>query len=186
MKKKLSKREVSVEIDKLTNSIENAISGDVFDTEFHRLTNIHKKYISKSEWLFDWKKEISNKEREVYKLIIKDNPDIIQGLISLNVEDNYVFIHLVENAKFNRGKKYNDGKEKIYVGVSGNMFAFACKKSYDLGFGGFVAFISKTSLIEHYTETLGAERALGQRMYIGAEKASFLIKQYFKIIPLWD
>jgi hypothetical protein len=180
MKKRVSIREISVEIDKLTNSIENAISGDVFDTEFHRLTKADKKSIKKSEWLFDWKAEIDNKEHEVYKLTIKGNSDVIQGLISLNVEDNYVFIHLVENAKFNRGKKYNDGKEKIYVGVSGNMFAFACKKSSDLGFAGFVAFIAKTALIDHYIQTLGAESAIGQRMYIGGEKSDILIKKYFK------
>jgi hypothetical protein len=47
MSKKAIKKEVSVEIDKLTNSIGNAISGDVFDTKFHRLTKIHKKQIKK-------------------------------------------------------------------------------------------------------------------------------------------
>ena len=181
MSEKKIKKEVSVEIDKLTNSIENAISGDVFDTEFHRLTKVHKKQIRKGDWLFDWHDEISNKEREVYKLTIKDNPEIIQGLISFNAEDNYMFIHLIENAKFNRAKKYNDGKDKIYLGVSGNMFAFACKKSKELGFGGFVAFVAKTSLMDHYHQTMGAERAIGQRMFIGDEKADFLIKKYFKI-----
>ncbi len=45
-----SKREVSVEIDKLTNSIENAISGDVFDTELHRLTKKDLKQIKKGDW----------------------------------------------------------------------------------------------------------------------------------------
>jgi hypothetical protein len=180
MSRKGMKKEVSVEIDKLTNSIENAISGDIFDTEFHRLTKAYKKEIKKKDWLFDWHEEILNNEREVYKLTIKGNPEIIQGLISINAEDNYVFIHLVENAKFNRGKKYNDGKDKIYLGVSGNMFAFACKKSRDLGFDGFVGFISKTALMDHYHETLGAERALGQRMFIGDEHADFLIRKYFK------
>jgi hypothetical protein len=181
MAKTVIKREVSVEIDKLTNSIENAISGDVFDTEFHRLTKSHKKQIKKRQWLFDWHAEISIKEREVYKLTIKDNPEIIQGLISFNVEDNYVFVHLIENAKFNRGKKYNDGREKIYLGVSGNMFAFACKKSKDLGFGGFVGFIAKTALMDHYHQTLGAERTIGQRMFINEDNANYLINTYFKI-----
>jgi hypothetical protein len=113
-------------------------------------------------------------------LTIKDNPEIIQGLISFNVEDNYVFIHLIENARFNRGKKYNDGKDKIYLGVSGNMFAFACKKSKDSGFGGFVGFIAKTALMDHYNKTLGAERTIGQRMFINDEKADYLINKYFK------
>ncbi len=181
MSKMKDKKEVSVEIDKLTNSIENAISGDVFDTEFQKLTKAHKKQIKKKDWLFDWHEEIDIKSREVYKLTIKGNPEVIQGLISLNAEDNYVFIHLIENAKFNRGKKYNDGNDKIYLGVSGNMFAFACKKSRELGFGGFVGFIAKTALMKHYTDTMGAEKALGQKMFIADEHADFLIKKYFKI-----
>ncbi len=32
------KQEVDVEIDRLTNSIVNALSGDVFDTEFHKVS----------------------------------------------------------------------------------------------------------------------------------------------------
>ena len=60
------------------------------------------------------------------------------------------------------------------------MFAFACKKSKDLGFGGFVGFIAKTALMDHYHRTLGAEKAIGQRMFINDEKADFLIGKYFK------
>jgi hypothetical protein len=57
-----------------------------------------------------------------------ENKNIIQGLISLSVNEEFVFVNLVENAKFNRGKK------KIYVGVGGNLFAFACLKSKEFGF----------------------------------------------------
>ena len=60
------------------------------------------------------------------------------------------------------------------------MFAFACLRSMDMGFGGFVGFVAKTSLIKHYQETLGAELALGQRMFIPDEAAEKLIHQYFK------
>lgn len=81
---------------------------------------------------------------------------------------------MIENAEFNRGKA------KLYEGVGGNMFAFACKVSKDSGFGGFVSFISKTSLIEYYTKTLGAQRAIGQRMVILDTEAEILIRKYFK------
>ena len=103
-----------------------------------------------------------------------ENKNIIQGLVSLKTKENYVFVNLVENAKFNRGK------DKIYLGVGGNLFAFACKTSKELGFEGYVAFDSKTALVLHYHTSLGAERALGQRMYISDENASILINQYFK------
>ena len=107
-------------------------------------------------------------------MTIKDNIHVIQGLISFEIDDKYIFINAVENAKFNRGK------EKIYIGVGGNMFAFACKKSKDIGFEGYVAFKAKTALLKYYQEALGAEITLGQRMYIGEEAANKLIKQYFK------
>jgi hypothetical protein len=45
------------EIDKLTNSIENVITGDSFQTEISVVGNDDMKLISKkSGWLFDWKK----------------------------------------------------------------------------------------------------------------------------------
>jgi len=166
--------EVSEEIDKLTNSIELVVTGDIFDTEFYRLNKDNKKQIKKKDWLFDWQSEIAYPEREVYKLTVKDNADIIQGLISLSTEPDHVFIHIVENAKFNRGK------DKVYLGVLGNMFAFACKQSVERGFNGFVAFKAKTNLIEHYSKTLGASIYRGQRMFIDDVRANKLINQYFK------
>lgn len=68
----------------------------------------------------------------------------------------------------------------MYKGVGGNMFAFACMRSMDMGFGGFVGFVAKTALIKHYQETLGAELAIGQRMFITDVSAEKLIYQYFK------
>jgi hypothetical protein len=64
---------VNIEIDKLSNSIENSISGDVFDTEIFRLFAIDSKLIKKADWQFDWKKQIKLTDREIYKLVIKDN-----------------------------------------------------------------------------------------------------------------
>jgi hypothetical protein len=166
-----NKQEVEIEIDRLTNSIVNAQSGDVFDTEFHKAS---KREIKKKDWLFDWHLELTKRECEVYKMTIKDNENIIQGLISVEIKDKYVFVSLVENAKFNRGTG------RTYVGVGGNLFAFACKYSMTLGFSGFVAFISKTALMPYYQKKLGAEVALGQRMFISDSEAVKLVNQYFK------
>src|SRR5665213_3142290 len=103
-----------------------------------------------------------------------ENKHIIQGLVSLQRREDFVFINLVESANFNRGK------DKIYEGVGGNLFAYACKISKDFGFGGFVSFISKSSLMEHYNLTLRATKAIGQRMVIVDKDAEFLINKYFK------
>jgi len=71
--------------------------------------------------LFNWKQELKYPEREVYKLTIVNNPDVIQGLISLEVKSDHVFMHLLESAPFNKGKN------KMYAGVPGNLVTFACK-----------------------------------------------------------
>jgi len=49
-----------------------------------------------------------------------------------------------------------------------------------LGFEGYVGFTAKTSLIDYYAKTLGAEVAMGQRMAILEDDAQVLIKHYFK------
>ena len=165
------KKRVDIEIDKLTNSIENVVTTESFETEFSRVTN---KEIKKKDWLFDWHQELKEKNCQVFKMTTIENRNIIQGLVSLIIEDKYITVNIVENAKFNRGK------DKMYRGVGGNMFAFACLRSMDMGFGGFVGFVAKTALIKHYQETLGAELAIGQRMFITDESANKLIYQYFK------
>jgi hypothetical protein len=44
---------------------------------------------------------------------------------------------------------------------------------------GFVSFTSKTRLIEHYENTLGATYVGGQKMVIFPQEALKLIKKYF-------
>ena len=161
-------------IDKLTNSIENVITGDSFQTEITRIKSNDLKGINlKNGWVFRWKQEFEHPEREVYKLTIINNRTIIQGLISLQVMPDHVFMHLVESAPFNKGKS------KIYLGVPGNLVAFACQLSFQRGYEGNVAFISKTQLIEHYSKSLGAIHLGNQRMIIIPDVALKLIEKYF-------
>ncbi|WP_294279266.1 hypothetical protein [uncultured Chryseobacterium sp.] len=100
-------------------------------------------------------------QREVYKLSIINNQNIIQGLISLEVKSDHVYIHLIENAPFNKGK------EKVYAGVPGNLVAFACKLSFQRGHDGNVSFVAKSQLIKHYEESLEATYIGGRIMIIG-------------------
>lgn len=175
--KKKEKIGLDVEIDELTNSIKNVISGDSFSTDISRITKADLKIITKKDgWLFDWKLELKHPERDVYKLTIVNNQTIIQGLISLEVKPDHVFMHLVESAPFNKGKT------KLYSGVPGNLVAFACKLSFQRGHEGNIAFISKTQLIDHYTESLGAVHVGGRLMVIGSTAALKLINRYFSNI----
>lgn len=163
-------------VDKLTNSIQNTISGDSFSTDLLRFTlKDSKKTLKKNGWNFDWKSELNNELNEVYKLTIINNPDIIQGLISIRKESDHIFINLLENAPF------NVGKSKLYVGVAGNLVAYICKLSFQFGFEGFVAFTAKTQLIKHYENTLGAYHFGGHKMIIPTHSAKLLVEKYFKI-----
>ena len=158
--KKPGKILVDIEIDKLTNSIENTVSGDVFDTEIFHLLPKDIKLIKKADWQFNWQDQIKLVDRETYKLVIKENTKIIQGLLSISDQGDHIYMHLIESAKFNKGKT------KIYSGVPGNLVAFACKVSFEKGYDGYLAFDAKTVLVKHYQETLYATHFKGTKMMI--------------------
>ena len=105
--------------------------------------------------------------------MILGNESIIQGLISLEDWGDYVFVNIIENAPF------NIGKNKVYEGVPGNLFAYACRLSWDNGNQGLVSFVSKSKLIDHYEKSLGAIHVGGYKMVIYPQPAFKLIKQYY-------
>jgi hypothetical protein len=129
-----SNQPINIKIDKLTRSIENAVTGDSFRTEILPVTATDLILLRKRDWVFDWKAEAQNNDKLIYKLVIIGNPTILQGLISLQDKGDHIFMHLIESNKFNRGAK------KIYLGVPGNLVAFACQFSFDKGYGGYLSF----------------------------------------------
>ena len=174
MVKKRKETALDFEVDKLTNSIENIKSGDSFPTEISLLTKAELKDLTKKNgWQFNWTIELKTPTREIYKLTITNNPNIVQGIISLEVKTDHVYMHLIESAPF------NIGKSKTYLGVPGNLVAFACKLSFQRGGEGYVSFLSKTRLIEHYEKTLGAVHFGGHKMVITTEAALKLTNKYF-------
>lgn len=168
------KKGLSVEIDKLTNSIENAYTGEVFDTEITLIEKYNINEIKNTEWVFNWKKEFNDTSKEIFKLTTINNPSIILGLVSIEDKHDHIFMHLIESSGFNKGKL------KMYLGIPGNLVAFACKLSFERGYKGYIAFDAKTALIRHYEETLGATHFRGVRMFIQPSSAAKLISKYFK------
>ena len=161
-------------IDKLTNSIQNIVTSDSFATDISLVTTADlKMVIKKNNWLFDWKLEFKQPQRDVYKLTIVNNQSVIQGLISLEIKFDHVYMHLVESAPFNKGKT------KVYAGVPGNLVAYACKLAFQRGHEGNVTFFSKTQLVQHYIDTLGAKHVGGRIMIIDTISALKLINKYF-------
>jgi hypothetical protein len=162
-------------VDKLTNSIENVVTGDSFPTEVSLVNQSDLKTITKKNgWSFNWKDEFKGPEREIYKLTITNNLSIIQGLVSLEIKESHIYIHLLESAPFNKGKG------KVYLGIAGNLVAFACRLSFQRGFDGNVSFLAKSQLIDHYEKSLGATHIGGRVMIIETIMAIKLIDKYFK------
>lgn len=173
--KKTTKYHNDFIVDRLTNSIVNSISGDSFPTEVSLLSKEDLKQVQKKNgWLFNWKEELKLPDREVYKLTIVNNSNIVQGITSLTVRTDNVFLHLIETAPFNKGKG------KLYEGIAGNIVAFACRLSFQRGSDGFVSFHSKTNLIDHYVKTLNAIHFGNHLMVIDTGAALKLVDKYFK------
>ena len=90
--KERKKIELDFVVDALTNSIRNTISGDSFRTEVLRLTkNDLKQITKKTGWNFNWKPELENNIKEVYKLTIVGNTNIVQGLVSLTKNSDHIY-----------------------------------------------------------------------------------------------
>jgi hypothetical protein len=128
--------------------------------------------------VFNWRTEIKDRTKQVFKLTTINNPTVIHGLISLTDKGDHIFMNLIESAKFNKGKN------KLYRGVAGNLVAFGCKMSFELNYDGVVSFIAKTQLISHYEQTLGAKLFGGNRMFIDMQDALNLTTKYFKDFKL--
>ena len=166
---------LDIEIDILSESVVEVLTGKIFKTHVSKasiefLNKIHKK----NGWKFNWKKEAKDPNKLVYKMVLDSNKSILLGLISFEIKQDHVHIHLIENSP------ENVGKIKVYQGIAGNLFAFACKFSLETGLDGVVAFIAKTDLIQHYFVTLGATLLKNQRMFILEKQAEILINKYFK------
>lgn len=166
---------LDIEIDILSESVVEVLTGKIFKTHVSKasiefLNKIHKK----NGWKFNWKKEGKEQNRLIYKLILEKDKSILLGLISFEIKEDHILIHLVE--KFPE----EFGKTKKFEGIGGNLFAIACKFSLENGFDGVVAFYAKTDLIQHYSVTLGATLLKNQRMFILEKQAEILINKYFK------
>jgi hypothetical protein len=160
---------IDIEIDALTNSITKVSTNESFETEVIAISPEDLKNLD--GWHFNWTKE--NQRFNVFKLVTLAEPNLIQGLISWEVQKGFIFISLVETAPL------NFGKNKIYLGVGGNLFAFACYKSFEQGLDGYVSFIAKTELVDYYKEKLSAEVLFGINMVIRTSAALKLINTYF-------
>jgi hypothetical protein len=151
-------------------------SGETYPVSFLRLQPRDVGIMFKRDgWSggFNWGSYFQYPNVELYKMVIAGTDDI-QGVIAMECMEGYIEVHLVESAPHNRGAD----KEFDYVGP--HLFAFACRRSVEIGFEGFVAMTAKTKLIEYYQKEFGAEIIdyTAGRMFIPSVAADKLIRVY--------
>jgi len=127
------------------------------------------------EWKFDWYNLRKNKNSQVFKLQTEE----IEGLIMIQfIEEDFFEMKNIEVSTSNYGSKGN------YINVAQILIAYGCLLSFELNKGpyqGYLSFISKGNLIDHYIEKYNAELAYRERMYINPENGLKLIKEHLNI-----
>ena len=120
--------EVDILIDRITDCLIDTRNGEEVETEYRmRETPIRPK--DYKGWKFNW--SITEKNGyHIYELFLK-NDSTVQGRISVKVDGGV-------------------------ADVGAHLFAIACQVSLDAGCDGFVAFTSKSDLVEYYKEKLNA------------------------------
>ena len=134
-------------------------------------------------WLFDWSKT----EKKGYKILALyvEGDNRIQGVISIreNPQNMSIEIDIVESAPFN--SSYNKKvKDKEYNEVGICLFTEVCKRSFDLGYDGYVESIAKSNLVKYYMDNMRAIPIDTQRMYINSSGAKWLMEKYYGGVDL--
>jgi len=130
--------------------------------------------LKKDGWNFNWRQLTKNDNSQSYVLKLINSKKSVEGALLLKIEEEMLIMDVLEVAPHNIGNK------KRYDYVAGSLIAYACRESFKIegNYKGFLTFVSKTNLIDWYSEKYGAELALGQRMFIDWENGKRLIEKY--------
>lgn len=167
---------ITIEVDEMTPCLRRLKDNVIVKTEVKEIKYRKSDF---KDWLFDWSKT----EKKGYQILAlyANGDNRIQGAISIKPkkENLTIEIDIAESAPFN--SSYNKKvKGKEYNGVGAHLFAEVCKRSFDLGYDGYVEFIAKTNLISYYQKELGAVLIGGQKMVIDEFSAKKLVDRYYK------
>lgn len=163
--------EVDILIDKITDCLIDMRTGEKVETEY-RMRETPIRSADYKGWKFNWKATEKN-GYHIYELFVKGE-NTVQSRISLRIDGGVADVDIVETAPHNYG---HTGR---YEGVGAHLFAIACQVSLDAGCDGFVAFTSKSDLVEYYKEKLNARVFRDRRMYIDENAAKILLDKYMK------
>ena len=166
---------IELRIDNFTPCLEHTETGEIYMTEIHPVTIKDLQIIGpKHGWNdFDWTIYYQNPLCKLVKLTLVGDNDI-QGIVAYEPKEGYIEIHLVRSAPWNvQGKRF--------TGVGAHLFAIVCKESFDSGFEGYVTFYSKSNLMSHYREYLGASviNEKERKLVLDTTASRRLVSTYF-------
>lgn len=174
--------EIKIIIDETTPCLKDSVNNTFVDTRYEIIKPISQKVAMEmkryGKWEFDWSDEDLS-DCTIYALYVEGS-QVTQGLIACREYKNrgnvkgYIEVALVEANPKNVG---NNGK---YKGVGAHLFSIASRLSFERGYEGYVTFISKTDLIEHYIERLHAEVLFDNKMQLNTKASEFLVGIYDK------
>lgn len=152
----MKKGTLFIEIDKITPCLEDE-NGKPLDTVIYKVEDVRilKGFNKKSGWYVNWSKLYKN--FDIYALVLKENPLVIQGLVALqNIKEaQIILLNWAVAAPHNNLQMC---KKKKYYGVGGHLFAIALHESIRNGYGGVViGHPSSKKLYKHYQEELHAK-----------------------------
>ena len=171
----INMREIDIEVDIATPCLIDKQTGAIVKTEMKNVPHTVATQLDKTkEYEFSWRKVVAdNPNCTLATLHVKGNPTV-EGVVAFEKvkSDNSFKVFDIEKPKHNRG---SNGK---YAGVAKHLFAYVSKIALDQGLD-CIEFLSKTSRIKYYQETLGAKMARGQMMYLDKEDMQKLVDIYY-------
>ncbi|MCU0349136.1 MAG: hypothetical protein MUC59_19510 [Saprospiraceae bacterium] len=145
-------------------NVKDTLSGNLVAAEI-KAARLGDMPLKKDGWSFNWRQLHKDfKAALFFKLTLEATPHKVEGMLMLTLQfDRMVFMNDLEVAP------HNLGTSKRYDWVAGCLIAYACFESQCKGKGdyiGFVAFESKTKLIELYINKnkYGAMQLAGHRI----------------------
>ncbi len=174
--------EIEIIIDEITPCLRDSKNNTYVDTDYEKIKHISSVTASQMQkyekWNFNWN-EPDLDDCSIYALYVKGTKKT-QGLIACReYKDQSQTKGYIEVALAEANPK-NVGSEGRYKGVGAHLFSIASRLSFDLGYGGYVTFISKTGLIQHYIDELHAEVLFGSHMQLRPEASRRLVEVYDK------
>lgn len=150
--------------------LEDKLTGERLPAVISRLSTEEAALLDMSNRFdFEWRRQL---QFEVYGIRLEGSEEII-GLISLECQPKNLAIEikLIANAKEHLGSK------KRYDRIAGSLIAFACKKSFDFNFDGYVYLKPKTSIIRHYRQKYGFSDT-GNYLFSDTSNSKQIINEY--------